>query len=169
MYLPRGTSDQRAAFDLAAVIDRERRVQRAVFQHARPDQIAVALDNGVGLAERRGFFGIQRRVDAAKHDVCAASARLLSDAIAIHRVAGMNADADDIARRDGRGIPRLERFVRDDRVAVLLGRRRRKHEQPPGRDDPNAKSQGARVNEVHLHSDSRLKSLRRVCKVLILP
>jgi len=57
----------------------------------------------VRLTELCRFFGIERRMDAAKDDVCAARARLLADAIAVHRVAGMDADANDVTRRDGLG------------------------------------------------------------------
>src|SRR6058998_882983 len=56
MYLPRGTSD-----------------------HARPDEVAVALDHRVRGAERRRFFRIERGVNAAEHDVGAARARFLAD------------------------------------------------------------------------------------------
>ena len=84
-------------------------------------------------------------------DVGAARARGLADLVAVHRIAGMNADADDVAGRDRGGIPGVERFIGDDRVAVLFGGRRREHVKPSRRNNPNAERQGTGVDEVNFH------------------
>ena len=96
-----------AAFDLAAVVHRQRRVARAVFEHTGPDQITVTFDDRVCATKFGGLFRIQRGVNAAEHDVRAARARSLTDPIAVQRVPGVNADPYDVARLDARGIPRL--------------------------------------------------------------
>ena len=64
----------------------------------RPDAVAVALDDRVRAAELERFFGIQRGVDAAVNDLRAALARQPSDLVAAQGVAGVDADADDVAR-----------------------------------------------------------------------
>ena len=117
MYLSRGISDQRAGLKsppstLPPSYIGSGALPRAVRDHLRPHEIAVALDDGVRAAERGGFLRIERRVDAAEHDVGAARARLLADFVALNRVAGMNADADDVAGRDGIRGPRVRAFRR---------------------------------------------------------
>jgi hypothetical protein len=116
-----------AAFDFAAVVHRARRLLRAIGNHLRPHQIAVAFDDRVRAAERGSFLGVQRRVNAAKDDIGAAGARDLTDFVSLHGVAGMNANADHIAGRDSLWIPGFERFVGDERIAVHFGGRCREH------------------------------------------
>ena len=52
-------------------------------------------------------------MDAAEDDPGAALARRASDLVAAQGVAGVDADADDVAGRDGRQVERLERLVDD--------------------------------------------------------
>ena len=61
----------------------------------------------------------------------------------------MDADADDVAGRDGRRVPGIQGFVGDERIAVSLGCRRGQHIEPPRRDHPNAERQRTRVDEVN--------------------
>ena len=149
-----------AAFNLAAFVDGLRRAARAVGEHRRPYEIAVAPDDGMRGAEGERLVGIERRVDAAEDDECPAGASLLADFVSVDRVAGVDADADDVAGRDGRRIPWIEGFVRDDRVAIAFGRCGRENVQPSWRDDADAERQPTRVDQMHLHSNSRLNSLR---------
>ena len=60
-------------------------------------------------------------MDAAVDDAGAARARELSDLVSAQRVAGVDADADDIARHDRGRIERIQRLVDDERVAVSAG------------------------------------------------
>ena len=54
-----------------------------------PGEIAIAFDDGVGLAAFEAFFGEQGGVDAAVDDECAALSRHAADCVATQRVAGM--------------------------------------------------------------------------------
>ena len=125
------------SLDLAAVVHRQRRALDAVLDHLRPHQIAVALDDGVRLAEPHRFVGIEGGVNAAVDDVCATLAHDFSDAIAVHRIARMDADTDDIPGGDGRRVPWIQGFIGDQRIAVLLWRRRGQDVEPPRRNNPN--------------------------------
>ena len=55
--------------------------------------------------------GKEGGVDAAEYDVRACRTGRHADFIAAERVARVDADADDVAGCDGRGIEALERFV----------------------------------------------------------
>ena len=78
-------------------------------------------------AEGRRLFRIERRVNPAEDDVRAPLAGDRADGVALNGVARMNANPHDIAGRHGGRVPRLKRFVRDDRIAVGLGRRGREN------------------------------------------
>ena len=91
-----------------------RRAARAVADDLAPDGVAVALDDGGGAAELVGFLGIERGVDAAEDHRGAGRLGGAADLVAAQRVAGVDADADDVTRLDRREVERLERFVGDD-------------------------------------------------------
>ena len=129
----------------------------AVGDHRAPDRVAVALDDGVGAAELVGFLGVEGGVDAAEDHVCARGARGPADLVAPQRVAGMDADADDVARLDRREVELLERLVGDQRVAEFLGRGSGDDEQPARSDDAHAEGDVARIDEMNLH-DAALSS-----------
>ena len=94
---------------------------RAVAQHLAPDDVAVALDDRVRPAELVRLVRIERGVNAAVDDGRAAALGRVADLVAAQRVAGVNADADDVAGLDGGEVDRLERFVDDDGIAELGG------------------------------------------------
>ena len=96
-------------------------------------------DDRVRLPAFARFVGEQRRVNAAEDDPRAARARRLSDRIAAQRVAGVDADADDVARRDVVGVELRECLVDEERVAPFGAGRGRQDEQPARRDDGNPK------------------------------
>ena len=56
-------------------------------------------------------------MNAAEDDPGAALARQPADLVAAQRVAGVDADADDVARRELRGVDGVERFVHEVRIA----------------------------------------------------
>ena len=89
------------------------------MQQPRPDDVAVALDDGVRAAEIARFLGKERRVDPAVDDRGAARASQRADLVAAQGVAGVDADADDIAGLHGIHLERLECLVRNARVAEL--------------------------------------------------
>ena len=73
-----------------------------------------------------------------------------ADLVAAQRIAGMDADADDVAGVEGAEIERLERFVGDDRVAELARGRGGDDVEPARRDDADAEGDVARIDEMHL-------------------
>ena len=88
---------ERAAIDAAALVARAHAPRLAVAQHLTPDVIAIAPRHRVRAAELDRLVRIERRVNAAVDDVRAALARRAPDFVAAQRVAGMDADADDVA------------------------------------------------------------------------
>ena len=77
---------------------------------------------------------------------------LASELVAAQRIAGVDADADDVARLHALQIERLERLVDDLRRAVAFRRRRREDVQPARRDDRRAERQVARIDEMDAHA-----------------
>ena len=85
--------------------------RQAVGDHLGPDHVAIALDDSVAFSLLQSFFGKESGVYSAVSDPGAAGARQLADRIAAEGVAGMDADANDVACMDGGGIDLLEAFV----------------------------------------------------------
>ena len=114
-------------------------------------------------AVRVRFIREQRRVNAAVDHPRAARAYGAADLIATARVAGVDADADDIARRNGLEIERLQRFIDDDRIAPGRSCGGCQHIQPSRRDDGHAKREVARIHKVDSwrHLNLRRQSIRR--------
>ena len=80
-----------------------------------------------------------------------------ADLVAAQRVAGVDADADDVAGTHARGVEYLERFVADDRVAALRGRGGQ-HIQPARRDDGHAERDMAGIDKMYAHEDPSLST-----------
>jgi hypothetical protein len=120
-----------------------------VLDDRRPHDIAVAANDGVRLALLARLFWKQRGVNAAEDNPRAACAGESSDRIAAQRIARMDADADDVAGCERRGIDVLQRFVNHNRIAPARAGCRSQHIQPPRRDDRHAKRSIARIDEVH--------------------
>ena len=83
--------------------------------------------------------------------VGARRSRGVADLVAPQRVAGVDADADDVAGLDGGGVDRVERFVHDDGIAELGWRRRRDDIQPARRNNADAERDVAWVDEMNSH------------------
>ncbi len=121
----------------------------AVLHDVLPHEVPVTLDDGVCGSLLEYFFGKQRGVDSAEGDPRAALSGNAADLIPAQRVAGMNADADDVTGRDGGRVQRLQRFVDDVGIAPRPRRRRRQHVEPPGRDDGHAVREIARIDQMY--------------------
>ena len=119
-----------------------------------------------------GLVGIQRGVDAAEHDARAARAHALPDLVAAKRVAGVNADADDVAGLNARPYRTLPGFRRRSGRAIRGRCRARQHEQPTGRDDADAEREMAWVHKMDSHAllvvSERASLCARVGRGLIL-
>ncbi len=68
----------------------------------------------------------------------AARAGFASDLVSAQGVAGVDADADDVAGLDGRGIERIERLVAEDGIAAVKRRGGGEDVEPPRGDDGHA-------------------------------
>ena len=106
MYASFGRRSHRAlknapARHTAALVERLRVAGRAVGDHRAPQEVAVALDDGVRLTVFARLVGEQRRMYAAVDDIGAARPRLAANLVAAVGVGGMNADANDVAGRYG--------------------------------------------------------------------
>jgi hypothetical protein len=133
---PRG--DELVARDAAAVVDPLRPAGETIGDHSTPDDVAVPLYDRVRAAVLVDFVGKERRMDAAVDHPRAFLAHLAADFVAFQRIAGMDADADDVAGRDVVEIDGFERFIDQVRVTPLRSRCRGQYIKPPGRDDRHA-------------------------------
>src|SRR5439155_21311048 len=137
------------ACDAAPFVDRPRLSSQALLDDARPDDVAVAAHDRVRLTVSRGFVRKQRGMNAAEDDPGTALAHLASDLVTAERVAGMNADADDVARANRVEIDRIERFVDDDRIAPAAAGRRREDVEPARRNHGDAERFHTRIDEMN--------------------
>ena len=109
---------------------------------------------------------IQRGVNAAEHDPGAAFARDAADLVAAQRVAGVDADADDVAGLDRCGIEHFQRFVRNERDRrTVRGVAAARTYKPTGRDDTDAERQMAGIDQVHVQVEGLLWPKSRSCRV----
>ena len=88
-------------------------------------------------------------MNAAEDDPGAALAHLASDLVTAERVAGMNADADDVARANRVEIDRIQRFVDDDRIAPAAAGRRREDVEPARRNHGDAERFHTRIDKMN--------------------
>ncbi len=93
-------------------------------------------------------------MDAAVDDPGAARAGDAADLVSAQGIAGMDADADDVAGLDGLGVDLFERFIDEDGIACGGGRGGGEHEEPARRDDSGTKGIVAGIDEMHLHGST---------------
>ena len=147
--------------DTSALICLLQRSVCRVIEDQRPDEIAVAANDGVRPPEFMGLVWIQRRVDAAEHDGRASGARSVPDLVAAKCVAGVDADPDDVTGLHAVDIERLQGLV-DDLWPAIRGRcRPRQHEQPARRDDADAERQMAGVHKIDSHATFEASAMKR--------
>ena len=91
-------------------------------------------------------------MNAAVHDVRATRARVPADFVAAERVAGMNADADDVAGLDRCRIEKCQGFVDQYGIAVAFGRGAGQDVQPARRDDGGAERDMAGIDQMNFHA-----------------
>src|ERR1700733_5477266 len=105
----------------------------------------------MGFASFKGFFGEERGVNAAVDDPCSAGAGHAADLVAAQCVAGVDADADDVAGLDGFGDDLFEGLIDEDGVAGDFRCGRGEHEKPSRGDDRGAKGIVRGVYETYTH------------------
>ena len=127
------------------------RRRHQIGDHLRPNDISVAFDHDVGAAQLEGLFRIQGRVDAAIHDPGSAFTRHASDFHAAQSIAGMDADANDIAGLNEFGLNLFKGLVGNERIAVAGRSSGGKHVQPTRRDHADAERSIAGIDQVDAH------------------
>ena len=94
-------------------------------------------------------------MDATEHDVSAAGAGLGSHFVPPQRIGRVNPNADDIALLYGREVEWFQGLVRDERIAIAEGRRRRQNVQPTRGDYGHAERPVAWVYQMNAHETFR--------------
>jgi hypothetical protein len=144
--------DERPAVDTPAFVLRFWRAGLAVREHLGPDDVAIAANDRVRPAFLPRLVREQRRVDAAVDDERSGGPRLAPDFVAAQGVAGVDADADDVARCETGAVEDVERLILEERDAVTVGGRRGEDEQPARGDDGDAKGHVAWIDEEDSHA-----------------
>ena len=103
------------------------------------------------FAQVKGLLGKQRGVNAAVDHPGAPRPRHAPHFIAAQCVAGVNADADNVAACDALRLNLLQRFV--DQHGIARNRRggRRQHKQPSRRDDRRPERIVAWIDQMNAH------------------
>jgi hypothetical protein len=106
------------AADAAAVVDRLKgSAGKTVGDDLAPGDVAIAFDNSVRLAAFEGFFREEGGVDAAVDDPGSAFAGDAADFVAAEGVAGVDADANDVAGLDRFGEDLFDGLVDEDGIS----------------------------------------------------
>ena len=124
--------------------------------------IAVAAHRRMRLSALVAFVRKERGVDPAVDDQAPRARAMLPDLIAAQRVAGMDADADNVAGGNGVRIQRIQRLVDEDRLAIFGRRRRREDEQPSWRDHSRTEGDVTGIDQMYAHLQPRGKRKYRV-------
>ena len=115
--IPTGGEEVCAA-DAAAFVDfLGRSAGHAVGDDFAPGDVAVAFDYGVGVALFKSFFGEEGGVNAAIDDPSSTFAGDAADFVAAESVAGVDADADDVAGLNGFWEDLLDGLVDEDGIS----------------------------------------------------
>ncbi len=105
--------------DLAALVHFVEVAVEAAFDGLAPRDVAIAFDDGVAAAEVQGFVRVQRGMNAAIDDKRTAIAGDPAHLVTAQGISRVDADADDIPRRNRGRVELLEGLVGNERVAVL--------------------------------------------------
>jgi hypothetical protein len=116
-----------------------------------PREIAISANHSVRSAVLEGLFGVQGGMDPAEYHAGAALSRHATNGVAAQSIAGMNADADDVAWFDAGGVPMFEGFIANYGVAKGGWRSRRQNVKPAGSDNGSSKGRVARVDQMYPH------------------
>jgi hypothetical protein len=118
------------------------------------DRAKISLDHGVSTAALEGLAGVQRSVNPAIDHPRAALARHASDLISTQSIAGMDTDADNIARLYLLGIQRFQRLIDQYGIAKTSRRGCRQNVQPAWSNYGCAERNFTGIDEVNAHAMS---------------
>jgi hypothetical protein len=100
----------------------------------------------VGGSALEGLFREERSVNASEDHPCAALARHAAELISAKCIAGVDADADDVAGLDDRGIYLFQALVDEGWISVDVWGSGGEHEEPTGSNNSSAKGNIARID-----------------------
>src|ERR1035438_6158342 len=137
--------------DLSAVVDAFRSTGGAVTENAIPDDVAVASYDHMCAAVLKRLLRIKRGMDSPEHNPGAALPSRASHLVSSQGVAGVNANAHDVAWLNALQILVLEGFIADFGIPEGLGSRAGQHVKPSWGDDCSSEGGIAWINEVDAH------------------
>src|SRR6185437_6041740 len=108
----------------------------------------------MSAAEISCLFRIERGMNPAENYVSAAFSRHFADFVTAQSVGRMDANSYYIPRLDSGRVDLKQCLVDKDRVAKTLRCRTGKHVLPARSDNRGSERDGARINEMHVHSGS---------------
>ena len=123
----------------------------AVANYLVPDDVAIAFDHRMCPAPLKRLFRIERGMDSPEHDPGAALACRASDLVSSQGVAGVNANADDVAGLDALQIEMFQSFIADFGIAERLIGRGGQNVQPSWRDDCGPEGGIAWIDKMNAH------------------
>src|SRR5262245_59373429 len=94
-------------------------------------------------------------MNTAEHHVRARRTSGRADFVTAQRIAGMDADTNDIAGGDGGRVERVQRLVNQAGFAKVGGGRRCKDVEPTGCNDANSERDVTRIDEINGHRRQR--------------
>ena len=115
------SGEELIALYAAALVDALRRARHAVPNRKPPSNVAIPLDDGVRVSTLEAFLREEGGVDSAVDDGGSALTGDASHLIAAKRIAGVDADADNIADSYRFRVDLFERLVDQDGLPATLG------------------------------------------------
>src|SRR5579864_5998627 len=101
------------------------------------------------VSELMRLLGIESRVDAAKDHPGAPAPRQLPNLVPTQRIAGVNANSNNITGMNSERLERLQGFIYKVRASVRIGSGSGQHIQPPRRYDRRPKRHIARIDQMN--------------------
>jgi hypothetical protein len=105
----------------------------------------------VRATERARLVGKERGMDAAEHDIRTCRTRRDADLVAAQRIAGVDADANDVARRDDSCVEALEGLVDQTGLTESDRRCRGQHIEPARGNNADTERHMTGIDKVNGH------------------
>src|SRR5581483_8435141 len=136
----------------SAFINPFRHAGCAVTENAIPDRVAVALHNHMCAALLKRLLRIERGMDSPKHNPGSPIACCAAHFVSSKGVAGVNANAHDVASLNTLSIDLLQSFIAEFETHVRVSGRGGQHVQPSWGYDSSYEGGIAGINEMDIHS-----------------